>query len=202
MPDANRKSDIKRSRLVILALFGLFLLPLLIALFLNSGWTDWSPSELRNNGELVKPPVAVSDATVSTPAGQVRLGEWLNDRWQLVTLSESDCGESCRQRLTTMRQLHKATGRHQEAVRVMLITPSSLTDETRRAIAGIYPLIDVVADPSGQLIDAFRQTGEGEFFILDPDGHIILRYPAGSDPTGIRKDLNRLLTWSQEDAEG
>lgn len=199
MPDA--KPETRRSRLVILVLFALFLLPVLIALFLNSGWTDWSPSDLRNHGKLVKPAVPVAAETVTTPAGDIPLGDWLNQRWQLVTLTGSDCTRECQQRLVTMRQLHKATGRHQEAVRVLLVASSPLADSAREAIARIYPLIDVVSDSDGDLIQRFRQTGDGEFFILDPEGHIILRYPAGSEPTGIRKDLGRLLTWSQEDAE-
>ena len=202
MPDANNKPDTKRSRLVILALFGLFLLPLLIALFLNSGWTDWSPSDLRNHGELVKPPVAVADEPVTTPAGRISLGEWLNQRWQLVTLSSAGCDERCQQRLVTLRQLHKATGRHQEAVRVLLVTSAPLSDSEQQTVSSIYPLIDVVADTEGRLIRQFNELGDGEFFILDPEGHIILRYPTGSDPTGIRKDLGRLLTWSQDEAEG
>ena len=37
-------------------------------------------------------------------------------------------------------------------------------------------------------------------YLIDPVGNIIMSYPADSDPTGIRKDLKRILTWSKADA--
>jgi hypothetical protein len=37
----------------------------------------------------------------------------------------------------------------------------------------------------------------GPIWLIDPLGNVMLRYPPGADPTGMKKDLTRLLSVSQ-----
>lgn len=186
MPETDQNKHRRRSRLTIVAVFAAFLAPILVALFLNSRWTDWQPGELKAYGELLKPAVAVpADAP-------------LRDHWHLATVETGQCGRSCMERLTMLRQQHLASGRHQDRLRVMVITTPRAAPALRQQAASIYPELTVLTDHAGELLPLLSATG-AQLFIVDPTGHIIIRYPDGADPTGIRKDLKQLLTWSKQD---
>ncbi|MEN8261544.1 MAG: hypothetical protein ABFS02_13370, partial [Pseudomonadota bacterium] len=56
--------------------------------------------------------------------------------------------------------------------------------------------------PTGSLSETLKTVIDGEpiegaLFIMDPFGNLMMRYPPGFDPYGVKKDLSHLLRVSQ-----
>jgi hypothetical protein len=113
------------------------------------------------------------------------------------------CGADCEAAVTALRQVHRASGRDQSRLRILLLRrPGDAIDAER--IAAIYPVFLLATDRDGALSrELARIAGTadaaGNSYLLDPLGNIMMLYPAGYDPGDLKKDLKRLLTWSKLD---
>jgi cytochrome oxidase Cu insertion factor (SCO1/SenC/PrrC family) len=182
-----------------IAVLLVFFTPVLLAVLLNSQWLDWRPGETRNHGELITPPPRLDGFELQTAAG-IRLSrEDLAGQWQLLHYRSGECGEGCLDALYWMRQVRTAQDRHQPEVGLMLISESRLDAATLAAIDELARDIRVVHAEAGlALAESLPDRGsEAISYIVDPDGHIILRYPPEAEFNGMRRDLKRLLTWTQ-----
>lgn len=179
---------VHRSRLVIVAVAALFLLPVLVATYLNSSWSSWAPEATKNFGELVQPPILVS-AFVSVDPDPV---------WTLAFDGRGGCGADCQEDLKLLSQIERAMGRHAgRAGRAVLLDSQ---DPNRLAIQQQDPTLQLVIE-GGQADAITAWTGAvppGGAFIIDPQGYLIMTYTAPLDGTGIRKDLNHLLKWTDD----
>lgn len=174
----------------IILVFLFFLTPVIIAVLLHSEWFSWQPGGTRNHGELIQPVIPLPEFDQRSD---------LLERWQLVHLRQTECDETCLEDLYWLRQVRLAQDRHQPDVGLMLITTAPLDEPTRgriRELAEDFRIIE--GGTAADLLEAFPidESGGGSY-ILDPMANIILRYPADADPNGIRRDLRRLLTWTQ-----
>ena len=186
-----------KAKLTLIALFGLFLAPILIAVVLNSQWVDWRASPDRSHGQLIEPVQPLGAFTLTDAGGQDRdLSDFI-DRWQLVHEIPAACDEACQQRVYMMRQIRAAQDRHIPDVGLIVLADETITDELRLRIEALDPSFVIFDDAAGRELSArFPGNDEGFFYILDPAGNIIERFENSADPTGIRKDLHRLLTWT------
>ncbi|MCZ7566893.1 MAG: hypothetical protein M5U08_26290 [Burkholderiales bacterium] len=107
------------------------------------------------------------------------------------------CAEACRRQLYLMRQIRLAQGRNFERIeRVWLIT-----DDAPPA-ADLAPLIEGVwtARAGGSPVLAALPAAADvshHVYLIDPLGNLMLRFPREPDPTGMIKDLQRLLKLSR-----
>ena len=186
-----------KAKLTIIVLFGLFLAPILIAVVLNSQWVDWRASPDRSHGELIEPVQPLGEFSLADASGQARTLSDLTDRWQLVHEIPAACDDACQQRVFLMRQIRAAQDRHIPDVGLMILSDGAISDELRQQIEALDPSFIIFDGTSGRELSArFPGDNEGFFYILDPSGNIIERFENSADPTGIRKDLHRLLTWT------
>lgn len=186
-----------KSKLTLIALFGLFLAPVLIAVVLNSQWVDWRASPDRSHGELIEPVQPLGAFTLIDAGGETRSLSDFTERWQLVHEISADCDEDCKDRIFMMRQIRAAQDRHIPDVGLIVLSDGRISDELREQIEGLDATFVIFDDAAGRELSArFPGDGEGFFYILDPAGNIIERFENTADPTGIRKDLHRLLTWT------
>ncbi len=195
----------KRNNLVLLTLILTFTLPLLLAGLLY--WSGLSLSgKTTNYGILIQPPISIktlepSDSNHQSLADKDTLG-----RWVLMTLSPAQCEKSCQKSLYEIRQICKATGKdHTRLRQVVLKEAHSQEDKTlQQLLKKEYPqtsvwrmdeekIRELVQLPSDQKLDQ----EEGSIFFIDPQGNIMMRYPARANPSGIFKDLTKLLKISQ-----
>ncbi len=158
------------------------------------------------HGTLVAPPRPVPDWSLVNPADGTDTDRRLHGKWTLVYLLDGKCGETCLGNLYRMRQLRLATGKYaqrvQRAVLVVDNDRSALTQEQLTDYPGqlvVYPEgIDI-----GSLLSLFRLTpddlplAEGRLYLVDPQGNLMMAYPAAAAPGGIIKDLTRLLKYSR-----
>ncbi|MDJ0653026.1 MAG: hypothetical protein QNJ40_02650 [Xanthomonadales bacterium] len=172
-----------RGRLTLLLLFGLFLAPIVVALFLNSRWSDWAPGATRNNGELVSPVLVLNEVSGLQNAF---------DRWTILSRQTGDCAQPCRDQLDELLRVRQTLGHDMDDVAVLLVSPD----------APIDPLPDGLiwqADVNGGMARALsgRQLSDYPVFLVDPLGNLMMAYPVPLDATGLRKDLDRLVKYSK-----
>jgi hypothetical protein len=102
-----------------------------------------------------------------------------------------------------LRQVHRALGRHQNRVRILLLLSGQADPSTISGLLETYSEFQLIEDPSGRLETVLQKTGgaPGTVYLVDPLGNIMMSYAAGSDPNHIKQDLKRLLTWSKLDEQ-
>jgi cytochrome oxidase Cu insertion factor (SCO1/SenC/PrrC family) len=185
-------------------LAALFMLPVLVAYGLYYG--GWRPSSTANHGELLQPARPVKDAALTLLSGEsIRFSHW-HGKWTLLLFSTAECLKPCERNLNNIRQIIAAQGKEAHRVRgVLVVTDGKALDWLRYAFKD-YPDMQVVIGsqaavnslaqqfvlPAGSPLDNLNRV-----YLVDPSGNFMMSYPADADPTGINKDLKRLLRVSQ-----
>lgn len=189
------------NRMTILAVVGVFLAPVIIAVLLHSQWFDWQPGETRNHGELIEPPVALPAFELSDADNRTLNRNDLLDRWQLLHFVAGPCGDKCVETLYWLRQVRRAQDRHQPEVGLVLVTTGSLSANSHEAIEALETDIRIISGDAGrEFARLLPNRGQSPIsYILDPRANIMMRYPSESDFNGMRRDLSRLLTWTRTD---
>jgi cytochrome oxidase Cu insertion factor (SCO1/SenC/PrrC family) len=185
----------------IIIVFALFLTPVIVAILLHSEWFSWQPGGTRNHGELIQPVIPLPDFDLLDAGGHTLSREDLADRWFIIHRRHIHCDDQCLEDLYWMRQIRRAQDRHQPDIGLMLVSTAPIDDETLARINELAEDFLVVhGDQAEQLLKYFPETENSRgAYITDPMVNIILGYAADADPNGIRRDLRRLLTWTQRD---
>lgn len=153
---------------------------------------DWRPSgRSLARGELMQP-VRPVPATPGIEQGT----------WQLLTLAETLCPDSCQQSLFAIQQARLMLGKDMRRVeRVLLMRDATAVESD--ALRERFPGQRIVHIPAGSyqtlhrfVLDAERKAS-GWIFLIDPAGNFVLRYAPGSDARSLHKDLARLLRLSR-----
>jgi len=202
--NGQKNTTVARGRRRILLIALLAVLPLIAAYALF--YSGWRPGLTANYGELVQPARPIADAALQTlDKRKIRFSE-LHGKWTLITFSPAECLSPCEKNLYKMRQVIAAQG--EEAARVQSVF--IVTDP--KALAWLYyaikdyPGVQVIVGPIEEvkalarqftLADGSPPEGGHRIYLVDPLGNLMMSYPAGADPTGMRKDLVRLLRISQ-----
>jgi cytochrome oxidase Cu insertion factor (SCO1/SenC/PrrC family) len=189
-----------KARLTLILLFALFLAPILAAVLLNSKWIDWEPAPERSHGTLVEPVVPLPDFELETADGQSVSRESLLGRWILLQAEPGACTEACEQRAYLLRQIRAGQNRHVPDIGLLMLTGDRPDAALAERIRALDPVFDVIGGPAAAAVRAALPGPDaGGFYIVDPDGNIMEYFGSDADPTGIRKDLRRLLTWTVRD---
>lgn len=150
-----------------------------------------------NLGRLLDPPVAVADLSPVDGAGQVFSPHGDQPLWRIVLLGGAECDESCRHLLYYTRQIHTAMGKYASRIeRVYLAAGANPAENPLGGLAGDYPRLKLLytsAPASQALLAATAGAPEPAYFVMDPEGWIILSYAADADGKDIMADLKFLL---------
>jgi hypothetical protein len=154
------------------------------------------PEKRNNYGTLIDQrahPVPAM-ATTTLDGKPVAL-EQFKGKWVMLMAAPAACEEACRKQLFAMRQLRTMQGKEMERIeRVWLITDKEPLDTIvirefdgthmlradGRAIAGWLP-----ADPGTSIAD--------HIYMIDPLGHLMMRFPKDPEPRKVYKDIYKLL---------
>ena len=200
---AIEKEQLSSTRRTLLIVLALFALPVAIATYLYTG--SWRPAKTGNYGELVQPPREVPDMPLTSADNKnIRFAD-LKGRWSLVYASPGKCEATCLKRLYYIRQIHTAFAKELDRVQEVLITLDSAPDAGLAEKLKEYPRVKVINGPQASLVMLAEKlrgtTGNneeltGRIYIIDPQGFVMMRYPAEPDPAGIRRDVEKLLKYS------
>lgn len=190
------------NRWVFVMLMLLFVLPVVLATLLYL--TGWRPSSSGNHGELIQPVRQVEGRSLQTLDGRPANFSELRGKWLMVHFGSSSCHEECMKNIYTMRQVHAAQAKEIGRVqRVFIATDMGATEKLKAKLAD-YPEMRVWTGEKKALaevlqsfgVDAGQPAEQQGIYLVDPLGNLIMRYPPGTDPGGMLKDLTRLLKYS------
>lgn len=203
-------NPVSKNRLILVGIALMFFLPLMGAVLMQSDWWDYHPQNTTNRGQLLNPTVALElDALPVQHEAAHNPGR---TAWTLLLPISDTCDSVCMDAATGLRQIHRASGRHQQDLSVALLSPRPLGTLALAELVSVYPEFRVLADQGGIATRALGlaraqaagsgagfNAGSEPAFIVDPAGNIILAYPPPVRHTDINKDLKRLLKYSGED---
>jgi len=178
-------------RAKLLALFGLFALPIVASLVTYQLYT---PAETSNYGELL-PVRPAPDQVFATAAGPAFRFADLAGKWVLVASDSGACAAPCLEKLTAMRQARLALGRNAGRVERVFVVDD--TQAPAPGLAGEFPGMAIVLTPQGMTLPAAPANDRAHIYLLDPRGNVMMRFPAAVDSKRLLRDLNRLLRASQ-----
>jgi hypothetical protein len=192
--------SLSRQQYTLIGIFALFLGPVILVMLMRSSWWQYQPAGLKNHGQLVRPPVQLS----------LSASEAVDRRWVVLYKLEKTCDRACIERVTSLRQIHKAAGRNREHLSVVLLGQDLPDPAQRAALEAIYPQFIWATDSQHVALDSLDiinskldsdsgQANTIHTYILDPMLNVILAYGADAEPNDIHKDLKRLLKWSDQE---
>ncbi|MCB1773352.1 MAG: hypothetical protein KDI88_07015 [Gammaproteobacteria bacterium] len=193
----------RRSRVQLLLIFGLFLIPPVGAWITWQYLGDHGVSDTTNAGTLVSParPVRVDGLEVAD--GKAFDAAGLRGRWTYVVFAPQGCDDRCEQQLYLTRQVRMAMNKDVRRVQRLLVLGNAPdTGFVRQLDAEHSDLHWVVqAGADQRFADQFRGAGYSgngaQYFLLDPLGNLMMFYDLSTPTKGMMKDLQKLLKISQ-----
>lgn len=197
--NAEFKPTARRSRLGVLAVVAVFLIPLLLAAGLY--WGGWRPHP-TNYGKLVQPAHTLAPlwAVDARTGSSISLSS-LYGKWVLLYVGTPACHTHCTEALYKLRAMALFQGDNAHRVRRVLLLGEMPSSAQIARLRERFPGLHILVATEGawrrlraQLAPA-AQSGSVE--VLDPLGNWMMWYPPDADARGMRRDLTRLLAISQ-----
>lgn len=186
-----------RGRWTLVGLFLLFFLPILSAWLLNIETPDWLPLGRSNHGDLIQPPRSFPLADLRTVAAEPVPTGFLRGKWTLVYVERSNCMADCDRAVYLTRQVRYALGKDMQRIQRMLVVPAESFRETADKVQRYDGNMSIVAaDPEWFERASFIRPGF-EIYLVDPQGYLVLSYAKAAEPSGLIRDLERLLKISK-----
>ncbi len=174
----------------------LFFGPLAIAIVMYyAGGEQWRPSGSVAHGSLLTQPRTL-------PAGLMILADGatadFSGKWSLLYVGRGDCDVACREALYRTRQVRRALGKELTRVQRFFIATSGAPNPG--FLAADHPGLLVLPDGLSSrdaVLATLGEFTEGDVFIADPRGNVVLRFPPGTAMKDMHADLKLLLKASQ-----
>src|ERR1700754_1057531 len=187
MTDPNVPSPRPRSgRLKLVLIMLVFLAPILAAGLLTlSGWQP----EGKGNGQPIVPQGSVADVRVDVD-GKPWVWRDVEPRLTLVALPGPDCAERCLQTLALMRNARIVLNANADRLRLLFL--GEVPDSPR---AGTVMVSYKVGSDPANAFAGFRPTEPDSVaaVLVESNATALAWYPAGFDPSGLRKDLQKVI---------
>lgn len=186
----------RTNRLVPTLMALLFFGPLAIAITMYYvGGDQWRPSGSIAHGTLLSQPrtlpagvMVLKDGTTADFAG----------KWSLLYVGRGDCSDACKDALYRTRQVRRALGKEMSRVQRFFVATAGDPDPGFLAVdhPGLLVLSEGLASRNAVLA-TLGEFADGDVFVADPRGNVVLRFPPGSSMKDMHTDLQLLLKASQ-----
>ena len=156
------------------------------------------PTQQRSYGELIAEQPGLPDVQAQTLDGRTVNLSSLKGQWLLVSTSTAACEQRCQDHLYLQRQLRETLGREKERLDwVWLINDQQAVPEKILPAAEQATALRVPADViSGWLKAEAGHELDEYLYVVDPQGHWMMRFPANMNKATAgkaKRDLERLL---------
>ena len=203
---ASRQLGFLSSKQALVLLGLMFMAPAFVAWVMhNSSEQGWRPEGTTNRGVLVHPA-----RPLILPAGMMiadgPANEYLQGMWTLLYIGDADCDAVCNENLYKMRQVRTAQNEHMRRVQQLYLVLDEVVPESLQTLLdNEYKKMAVTlvgADQAEQiapyfLIDGVSMQAAERVYIIDPLGNLMMFYPPDANPSGMLKDLKKLLKYSK-----
>jgi peroxiredoxin len=154
------------------------------------------PEKRNNYGTLIDQRAHPIPAMATTTLdGKPAALEQFKGKWIMLMAAPSACIDACRKQLFAMRQLRTMQGKEMERIeRVWLITDREPLDTiVIREFDGTHMLrADPKAVANWLPVDAGTSVTD-HIYMIDPLGHLMMRFPKDPEPRKVHKDIYKLL---------
>ncbi len=187
-------------RVKLLALVAVFVAPFI------GGWLAFYVFELRpdsgNYGSLVQPAKKLSWPELQSRDGR-RFEDGFGKKWTFLLFAGDACDELCQNNLYYMRQIRTLLGRDTLRLQNVLVTARPL-DPGFEELLRDFPNLVVIEDYRDEAFyGQFELDGEQpvgvapKMYLVDPDQHLMMHYPAENDHSRVLEDIKKLMKLSQ-----
>ncbi len=181
---------LRKSRLKLLLVASIFAAPFVLALLLTLA--GWQPGA-KGNGLPILPQRNFAQEQLPVRLADGKDWAWRDSepRLTLVALPGPDCAARCYAALTAMAKARVLLNRNQSRLRLLYVGTPPADARQRAGMANYWQL---GADTDGKLA-AWRPTSPDSVsaVLVESDGTALARYPAGFDPAGLLKDLQKVI---------
>jgi len=175
--------------LLIVAGFALPIVASYVAYFFYKG------EATGNYGELLLPPARITSHPFARMDGSAWTFDDLRGRWALAVSDAGGCPVACLQKLTLVRQVQLALGRNASRVARVYV----VDDLTRPDAQALQPFEGTIValTPAGMHLPSGAANDRAHIYLVDPNGNVMMRWPAAAEAKRMLQDLTRLLKASQ-----
>lgn len=200
------KAAQRRGRILGASVMLVVLLPMLIAYgvyFTGIGM----PTGTINKGDLLTPPVPISEWQLRTQSGEAWNLEEQPTKWRLLIPGAASCDQACKDNLYLTRQVHIRLGEKGLRVeRYYLLTDDSLSRSLSEHLEQEHATVKVLHVDQKAMRASLANTNlpgdpveEGRYFLMDQEGFVMMGYDAEQSGNDLLKDIKRMLRYSYED---
>ena len=155
------------------------------------------PAGRTNYGTLLQPQQPVPDLPLTNLDGSRFDLRRLDGNWVLVMVDGGQCDQTCADKLLMIRQQRTMAGRDrdriervwlvsdQEPLPIMLMREYEGTHFVRAPLQSLREFL-VLPDTAGAQL-------QDHIWLVDPRGHLMLRWPKNPEINGVKRDIARLL---------
>jgi len=154
------------------------------------------PEKRNNYGTLIDqrahPVPAMATTTLD---GRPAPLQQFKGKWVMLMTGPASCADACRNQLFAMRQLRLMQGKEMERIeRVWLITDRAPLDTiVIREFDGTHMLRADGATVQAWLPADGGTSSNQHIYLIDPLGHLMMRFPREPEPRKVYKDIYKLL---------
>lgn len=181
-------ADLKRNRLTILLIVGLFVAPIVLAWLYVAGVFDWRAQGMLNRGNLILPPI---DITALNPP--LRLAAWSEmapSNWAVIVVTDGACAAACGEALDRLLIIRELLGQGSERVSIHALATT---------VGGPHHQVRIIVDPVAlvglqkALAHAAPPLKLPAIVFLDWRHQLMMHYALDTNPKNIQQDLKRML---------
>jgi cytochrome oxidase Cu insertion factor (SCO1/SenC/PrrC family) len=181
------ESRVRTSRLKLLLVGGVFVLPLLVAVVLTM--VGWQPGT-RSHGTAILPQRSFTGIDIRMANGKPYAWRGSEPRWTLVALPGSDCMDNCTRLLHLMRNARITLNKATDHLRLLYVGQPPHGPHAATVMKDWQVGTDV-----DHKLEKFRPRGPDSVsaILVEPNGTALTRYRAGFDPDGLKDDLHKVV---------
>jgi hypothetical protein len=154
------------------------------------------PERRNNYGAIIDQRAhPVPAMATTTLGGSPQTLQDFKGKWIMLMVGPGACPKTCQQELYQMRQLRLMQGKEMNRIeRVWLITDAAPLETTLiREYAGTRMLRADAATVADWLPVDAGTTARDHIYMIDPLGHLMMRFPQDPEPRKVYKDIYKLL---------
>jgi hypothetical protein len=183
-----------KARLALIGIALMFFVPIFLSWYLVF-FSDYKDNiRTVNNGELISPIINLGEIDMKSFSDNKA---YSHDRaWILTFLINEKCDESCQEKLYQIRQIRLAIGKDKDKLERLVIANANLDWGTYKKEYPGQKYIDASMINFDSIVNAFKSNPElkaDSIYLIDPYGNLMMQYKNGTKPTGIIKDIERLI---------
>ena len=179
-----------QGRRTLLLISLLFTIPIVSAMYMYFSGTA-VPVTSNEHGEFISPPRLLPENPLSTTDAEKRFRKI----WSLIVLADKDCDAGCVASLEKIRQVRLSLGPKMTRMQTVFLPASSAAISTE--LEAEHPVL-IIVNPaqSASIRETVGSYENGEIFLADPLGNLMMRYPQDAEMGDIRLDIAHLFKLS------